>query len=109
MGGNITNTSKTCGRETSRCRLCRVEKKKKESGPLRVLRTDLPCCFRRCQIVSAVAGRGRKARDANESDAGRCCSSDGAERGRRRGMVNCREGQSLGRGEADRRSHGVGV
>lgn len=80
----------------------------KDSGPLRVLRTDLACCFRRCQIISAVAGRGRKARDVNESEAGRCSGSDGAERGRRRGMVNSCEGQSLGRGEADSQSRGEG-
>lgn len=83
------------------------EKKEKKSDPQRVLGTDPACRFRRCQIISAVAGRGHKARDANESEVGRCCGSDGAERGRQRGMLNSREGQSLGRGEADRRSRGV--
>lgn len=110
MGGKITKTSKTCGREASCCRLCRVEIKKKESGPLGVLGTDPACRFRmRCQILSAVAGRGQKAGDANESESGRCCGgSDGAERGGK-GGVNPREGQSLGGGEADRRSRGGGV
>lgn len=91
MGGKITTTSKTCGREASRCRLCRVErkkkKKKKESGPLGVLGTDPACRFRmRCQILSAVAGRGQKAEDANESESGRRCGgSDGVERGGKEG------------------------
>lgn len=87
------------------------KKKKKESGPLGVLGTDPACRFRmRCQILSAVAGRGQKAEDANESESGRCCGgSDGVERGGGGEGVNPREGQSLGGGEADRRSRGGGV
>lgn len=109
LGGKITNISKTCN-EALRRRLRRVEKKrKKKSDPLRVLGTDPACCFRmRCQIISAVAGRGQKARDANESEAGRCCGSGGAGRGRGRGMVNSREGRSLSRGEASGQSQGEG-
>lgn len=77
MGGEITKTSKTCGREVSHThtRLSLSKKKTKKQTAPAVL--DKASDFISC-------GRRRSTgRDANESNSGKCCCCDKAERGGR--------------------------
>lgn len=107
MGGEITKTSKTCGREASHRRLLLSRKKERKVAPRRSWEQTPPAVLDKVSDFISCGRRRSTGQDANESNSGRCCACDKTERGGREEGGERRRGRG-GRTPTKKESHSAG-